>query len=174
MDKHLKRLIEKIFRRFNLILSGGKILKTDGNNAQISFYPGELKDKVPIASHYGFHSVPPEDSRCLVVSTGERDQSAVIASRDPKHKDRDKTQGVVEIYNKDRASVTLKGREVTVNADIFAVGNGATDLIGLLSDFMDLMQGKTPIVIPNTGVLEAAVQMKAAEIKTKFDEYRKK
>lgn len=135
----MRRLIEKIWRRFRLILSGGTVVKTDGNTAQVSLLPGEVKDSVPIMFQYGFRSVPPNESKCLVLSDGERDSSAIIASAMKKERDEPKTVGIVEIFHESGPSITLDADRVEVKAgeaNILLNGNKIT-----------ITSGKTEVVL---------------------------
>lgn len=178
MNKQIRRFFERIYRRFNLLVSGGRIARTNGPLAQVSFSPGEVRDSIPIVHQYGFYSVPPEGSPCLVISSGVRESSSVIASGDSKFST-PKTPGVVKIYHESGAKVRLEKDKISMEASNFfikghkvVVGNGDSDLISLLKDLVKVLQAATAIDGVKILPLDPKTVAELAKLATKLGAYK--
>lgn len=112
--------IERIYRRILLVIGGGRIKTgSDGGPVQLQqvrMSEFETVDNLPRLAEYGFQSMPPAESDCVLVFVGgNRTDGVIIATGNQQFRMRSLAPGEVSISDNLGQSVYLTQAGIVVN-----------------------------------------------------------
>lgn len=105
----IKKIINPLFRRVMLMVSEGKIKKTDDKQkAQVEILSDEVRDALKILQQYGFVSRPVDDSDAVIIFKGGNRDGGIIIATDNKEYRLEIEKGEVALYTDEGDYVHLK------------------------------------------------------------------
>lgn len=161
----LPELTRKILRKFDLILSVGKIEDTkELMQATLDTY--ETVSEVPYFQHYGFSSSSPAETPAIFVSNGTRDSLICLGEKGP---DQNLDKGQTRIFSGTDAKITLdpSGKISIEGKNLEIRIQGKNPILSLVSALEALVM--SPITTSNGGT--ATIQL-LPEFKVKLQEVK--
>lgn len=122
MTRALRKLLEPLRNRVMLMVARGVVRLVDDGKLlqalQVSFLPGEVRDRLERFGSYGFTSAPHPGAEAVAVFVGgNRDHGLVIAVDDRRYRLRALEEGEVALYDDLGSKVHLRrGGEIEVVA----------------------------------------------------------
>jgi phage baseplate assembly protein V len=112
--------IEKLYRRIMLLIGRGRILLSTDDEAlqrhQVQLGQMETFNNLSRLSEYGFNSMPPERSECVIVFMGgNRTDGCIIATGNQKYRMRNLESGEVSISDDNGQSVYLSKKGIVID-----------------------------------------------------------
>ena len=161
----LPELTRKILRKFDLILSVGKIEDTkEFMQATLDTY--ETVSEVPYFQHYGFSSSSPAETQAVFVSNGTRDSLVCLGEKGP---DQNLDNGQTRIFSGTDAKITLdpSGKISIEGKNLELRIQGKNPILSLVSAIEELVM--IPLLLSNG--LTANIQP-SSEFKAKIQEVK--
>ena len=148
MIRAVQKMLAPIRRRVMLIASRGVIELVDDTpkcqSVQVSALADEVLDEVEHFQSFGFTSVPPKGSECIVLSLGgNRSTSVVLAVGDRRVRLKGLNSGDVAVYNDDgTASIVLRhgGKIEVIASQVNLAEATAADFVALAQKVLDELQ----------------------------------
>lgn len=170
-EKLLQKLLNPIRRQIRSIMARGVVHHVnDDHLAQTSFLADEIRDEVEVLQQYGFTSRPLKDSQCIAVCSGNRDGLVIIATGDRRYRLPLKN-GEVALYTDEGSYLHFKrGNVLELNAKKFIIKNGSSELIGVLSDLLQVLS--QTLVSTSLGPQPFTTKAEIDLLKSKMDSFK--
>ncbi|QOF68294.1 phage baseplate assembly protein [Actinobacillus sp. GY-402] len=123
VTQDFNKSIRQVFRgKLNLIKSEDEIQK-----AQVSGLADETLQDVELMQHFGFTSVPPENTEAVIIPIGgATSHGVIVATEHGAYRIKNLGKGETAIYNQSGAQIVLKrGKVIDINCDTLHI-NGQT------------------------------------------------
>ena len=136
----VKRCLEKITRRLNSILSFGDVLESNNGLSKIQFDESDTLDRVRILLPYGFRSSPKKSSRSVVINSGNRNQSFILAANHESLEKNPIKDEAVEILDGNGATLELHKGEMRLSAKKILINEASDDLVQINLELLEILR----------------------------------
>ena len=145
IESIVRQLVSPIKRRALLMIGRGILTAIDSSKdiqlCSLSLLADETKDKTEMFQHFGFTSVPPNNSDVIMLSVGgNRDHGVIIGSESRSHRLKGLSKGESALYNINGKYIWLKENNLSALIDKVEIKNDDEELVASLVSTLEAIR----------------------------------